>query len=147
VNGLRTMMRFLATGASGRASLGAAKVLGARQFVTRIVDHFVGTHSGYGVRAKPGNLTGKNDDDEHQESFQQQSTYHADVGKKTERSFPGQPLAGAPKGRTDGSNKLLPWRRPLDQKFGRVRKADDRDFFELESFGQSVSVLSWLEGR
>jgi hypothetical protein len=25
-------------------------------------------------------------------------------------------------------------------------KLDDRDLFDLESFSQSVSVLSWLEG-
>jgi hypothetical protein len=142
VNGLRTMMRFQATGASGGARLGAAQVFGARQFITRVVDHFIGTHSGYGVWSEAGNLAGKNDDDEHQESFEQQCTNQASVGKKAVRSFAGEPCAGAGKGRSDGSDELLPRRRPFDQKFGRVVKLDDCDFFELESFGQSVIVLS-----
>jgi hypothetical protein len=51
------------------------------------------------------------------------------------RRFTGEARARAGEGRTNGGDKLLPARRPLDQQLGRIVKFDDRDIFELESFG------------
>jgi hypothetical protein len=64
MNGLSAMMRFLPTGAAARAGLGAAEVFGARKFVARIVDHFIGLYLRRGVGTKPGDLPRNYDHDE-----------------------------------------------------------------------------------
>jgi hypothetical protein len=108
VNGLGTVMRFLSAGAAGCASLGAAQVFGAWQFIAGIVDHFKGPDFGSGVGAETCNLPRKNHDDEQQERLQQPGSEHAPVREKTVGSFPGQARARAGKGRTNRSDELLP---------------------------------------
>jgi hypothetical protein len=70
MNGLGTVVRFLASGAAGGARLGAAKVFGARQFVAGVIDDFVGFQLCRSVGAKLVNLPRENDDDEQQEQLQ-----------------------------------------------------------------------------
>ena len=50
--------------------------------------------------------------------------------------FTRQTWSRAGKCRTEGSDKLLPTRRPLDQQLWRIVKLNDLHFFELESLGQ-----------
>src|SRR5580700_8504264 len=87
MNGLGSVMRFMASGAPGGSGLGAAQVFGARQFVAGIIDHFIGLHLGWSVRAKLGNLLRDNDQDKQHERFQQQGSEHACVGENTIRSL------------------------------------------------------------
>ena len=70
-NRLRSMVRLLATGAAARSGLSAAEVFGARQFVRRVVDDFIGAQLRCGVGAQAVNLPRKNHDDEQQERLQQ----------------------------------------------------------------------------
>jgi hypothetical protein len=64
MNGLSAVMRFPAARAAGGASLRAAEILGARQFVPGVVDYFIGLQPGWSIGAKAGNLPRKNHDDE-----------------------------------------------------------------------------------
>jgi len=64
VNGLGTVMSFLAAGAAASAGLGSAQIFGARKLIPGIVDHFIGPQFGCGVGAEARNLPGKNHDDE-----------------------------------------------------------------------------------
>lgn len=139
-------MRFLASGAAGDAGLRATKVLGAGQFVAGVVDHFIGFQFRRRVGTQLINLPRKHDNDEEQEGLQQERGKHSAVREDAVWSFPGQASTGAGKGRTDGSNELLPARRPFDQELGRVVTLDDPDFCELERLGQNVSVLFGLQG-
>jgi hypothetical protein len=125
------MVRFLTSGPSSGAGVGAAEVLDVRQFIARVVDHPIGLQPGWSVGAEAVNLLRKHDDDEHAEAFEQQRGDHAPVRSNTVGSFAGQARARAAKGRTDGGDELLPARRPLDQQLGRVVKLDR--VFELES--------------
>jgi len=56
MNSLSPVMRFLATGAASGSGLGAAQVLGARQFVAGVIDHFIRPHFRWRVRTELGNL-------------------------------------------------------------------------------------------
>ncbi len=56
------------------------------------------------------------------------------------RSFPSQAGTRVGKGRTDVGDEFIPTRGPLEQQLRRVMKLDDRDLFELESFGQRECV-------
>ncbi len=53
-------MRLLAACAARGTGLSAAEVFGARQFVGRVVDHFVGTQLGRSVGTEAVNLPRKN---------------------------------------------------------------------------------------
>ena len=57
-------MRFPAPGTAGGAGLRPADILGARQFVAGIVDHFIGNQLRRGVGPHAGNLPRQNHDDE-----------------------------------------------------------------------------------
>jgi hypothetical protein len=135
VNRLSTVMRFPATSAAFDASLGAAQIFGAWQFVARVIDHFIGLQPGRSIGTEVSNLLRKNYQDKDKECFQQDRSEHAAVGKNTVRGFASQAPFRAGKGRADGGSKLLPTRRPLDQELGRVVKLD-RFLFELEGAGQ-----------
>jgi hypothetical protein len=67
MNGLGAVMGFLSAGAAGCAGLSAAQILGAGEFVARVVDDFVGLQAGRGVGAEAGDLARNNDDYEKQE--------------------------------------------------------------------------------
>jgi hypothetical protein len=140
------MMSFLASSAAGGGGLRAAKIFGARQFVARVVDHFVGLQLRRRIGPQLINLTGKHDEDKEQEGLQKQRGEHSAVGENAVGSFAGKAAAGAGKGWADGSNELLPARRPFDQELGRVVMLDDPDLCELERFGQNVSVWLGLRG-
>ena len=131
------MMRFLASGAAGRAGLSAAEIFSARQFVAGIIDHFVGTNFGCGVRTEPVDLVRKNHEDEEHEKLQRERLQHAPIGHERVGSFAGQPNTRARKRRTDAGDKFIPTRGPLDQQLGRIVTLNDRDLFELESFGHA----------
>ncbi len=141
------MTRFLTARAAGYAGLRTAEVFGPRQFIAGVINHFIRLQLRWRVGAELVNLSRKNDDDKQQERLQQPRSQHAPVGKNAVRSFSRQAPAGAGKCRADGGDKLFPPRGPLDQQLRRVVKFYDRDFFELESFDQSVNVFRGLEGR
>ncbi len=136
-------MRFLASGAAGRAGLGAAEVFGAGQFVAGVIDHFVGTHFRCSIRTKVVNLVRKNYENEEHEELQRERLQHAPIRHERVGSFSGEPGARTRKSRTDAGDEFLPARSPLHQQRGRVMKLSDRDLFELESFGHA-SVCFWL---
>jgi hypothetical protein len=87
VNGLGTVMCFLATCVAGDSGLSAAEVFGARQFVARVVDHFIGLQFGRRVGTEPKYLPRKNDNNEEQERLQQQRSEHSPVWEETMRSL------------------------------------------------------------
>ena len=68
-NGLRAMMSLLAASAAGDAGLRAAEIVGARQFVAGVVDHFIRANLRRGVGTETVNLPWKNHHHEQQESF------------------------------------------------------------------------------
>ena len=136
MNGLGSMMGFVTAGAAGSSGLGAAKIFGARQFVAGVIDYFIGTHLGCGVRTEAGNLARNHYDDKQQEGLENPTGQHARVGENAVRSFAGQARAGAGEGRADGGDELLPSRGPLDQELGSVVRIPKLDrVFELEGIG------------
>ncbi len=142
-NRLRAVMGFLASSAARRARLSAAKIFRARKFVAGIINHFVGAHFGCGVGTETVNLVRKNDEDEEHQELQRERLQHAPVGHERVRSFSGKPRTRTRKCRTDAGDEILPARGPLNQKLGGVVKLNDRDLFELESFGHA-SAYFWL---
>ena len=86
-NRLRSMVRLLAAGAAAGSGLSAAQVFGARQFVGRVVDDFIGAQLRCGVGAQAVNLPRKNHDDEQQERLQQKRTEQSTVRENAKRSF------------------------------------------------------------
>jgi hypothetical protein len=129
-------MSLAATCSASSASLRAAHILSAREFVTGVVDHLVRDKFRRGVGTHVGNLPWKNHHNEKQKCFQQQRGGHVPMGGNTVRSFARQARTRASKCGSDGSNELFPARRPLHQEF---RSIMDKDLgpFELERFGQA----------
>ena len=132
MNGLSTVMGFSSSGAGGCAGLSATQVFGAREFVTGVVDDFVGLDAGRGVGAKAGDLAGKDHQHEDQKGLQQKGSDKTAIREDPEGSFPGEARAGTGQRGTDVGGELLPARGPLDQEPGSVMERGE--FFELESF-------------
>jgi hypothetical protein len=61
---LSAVLSLAASGAAGGAGLRPAKILGARQLVGGIVDHFVGLQSWRSIGAQAADFTRQNDQDE-----------------------------------------------------------------------------------
>ena len=95
VNGLGAVMRFLAAGVAGRARLGAAEVLGARQFIAGVIEHLIGTHLRRGVGTEAVNLPRKNYQDEQYEQLHEERHDHAPIRHESVRSLTGQPRTRA----------------------------------------------------
>ena len=136
VNGLGTVMGFVASGACGGAGLGSAEIFDAGEFVAGIVDDFIGLQTGRGVGAQSVDFAGNDDDREEQKGFEKPGGEESTIREKTVGSFAGEAGAGAGKGGADGSDKLVPTRRPLDQELGSVVEVGGG--FELESVGHGV---------
>jgi hypothetical protein len=131
-------MSLAAASTAGGASLRAAHILSARQFVAGIVDDFVGNEFRRGVGTHVGNLPRKNHHNENQKCFQQQRGRHVPMRGNTVRRFASQSGPRAGKRGADGTNELFPARRPLDEEFRRIVDVDkDIGPFELERFGQA----------
>jgi hypothetical protein len=131
-------MSLPASGAASRASLRAAHILSARQFIAGVVDHLVRNELRRGVGAHVSNLPRKNHHNEKQERFQQQRCGRASIRGNTVRRFTSQPRLRAGKCGSNGSNELFPARRPLYKEFWRIVDVDkDVGPFELERFGQA----------
>ena len=94
-------MRFLASSASSDARLRATKILGARQFVAGVVDHFIGFQLRRRIGTQLINLPRKHDNDEEQEGLQQERSKHSAVRENAVGGFPGEASARARQGGTD----------------------------------------------
>ena len=114
---LRAVMSLAATSTASRASLRAAHILSAREFVAGVVDHLVRDKFRRSVGTHVGDLPRKNHHNENQKRFQQQRGRHVPMRGNTVRSFASQARPRAGKCGADGSNELFPARRPLYQEF------------------------------
>ena len=133
VDSLGTVMGFPSAGMAGCAGLSAAQIFGAGEFVSRVVDDFVGLETGCGVGTEAGNLSRNEYQHEKQKGFQEQGGDQAAVREDAVGSFTGETSAGAGEGGTDVGGEIAPTRSPLDQEPGRIVEVSD--WFELESFG------------
>jgi hypothetical protein len=142
VDGLSAVVGFAASGVAGAAGLSATEVLGAGQFVARVVNDFVRAQLRRGVGAKTSDFSRENAHQDQQKGLQHECRSHAAVGKSSVRGFAGEARAGAGEGGFDRGDKLFPSRRPLDEELGRIVKLDDADFVELESVTHRATDLS-----
>lgn len=129
-------MRLLASGAASRASLSAAKIIGAGQFIGRVIDHFIRPQLWRCVGPEFFNLPRQKRNRDQQQQLQRERCQNSAVGNNSGLSLTGQRRAGARESRTDRGDELLPARRPLDQQFGRSMDLNDADGVELERFAQ-----------
>ena len=86
-NGLGSVMPLLAASMPSRARLCAAKIICARQFVSGVVDNFVGAQLRRGVGAQTVDLTRNNHDHRQKERLQQKRSQHSPVGENSSLCF------------------------------------------------------------
>jgi hypothetical protein len=126
------MIRFVASRAASCSGLGAAEILGARQFVAAVIDNIVLRKSRHYERSHLRDLHLDRDRRENQKGFQHIGRHHDSQREESEGSLSSQTPLRARHGGPDGAHKLAPARRPLHQQLGCVVKFDS--LFELESF-------------
>jgi hypothetical protein len=84
------MMSFAAAGTAGSARLRTAQILSTRQFVWRVINHFIWLQLRGGVGPHPGDLRGKKQQEENENCLQDKRCAHAAAVETAERCFSRQ---------------------------------------------------------
>jgi hypothetical protein len=112
------MVCFITSGFAGATGFGASKILGAREFVSAVIDHVVTGKCGYNHRAQFIDLYLHEDCGQDQESLHDVGGNHDAQGNQTERGFSSEAGFRASQSGFDRSGEFFPARGPLHQQLG-----------------------------